>query len=215
VAATVLSLFLTGCSNANVDQPESAVPPTNSPTHATTDQGFLLPPGYDADSISGTTAAPTVLFDSRTDCDPAASDLDVLRMQSLVASYNQRDEVALNELLETAEIYDATAVPYLGSAEVTDVLEWARAGWAVGDQLKLVLVQSYSGTGADGTLERSNEVMERVGIDRLVFPFKAQATGCSISRFVAYRPVGDDCSFYKEFHSELVTAEVVIPESCA
>jgi hypothetical protein len=135
-------------------------------------------------------------------------------MQTLVASYNARDPDRLLEVMPSIEIYDATAVPHLGAASVDDSLEWARAGWKVNDQLRLAMVRSFSGTGADGHLERHNDLLQAAGIGWLPYTFKVQATGCAITRFVGYRPLDDACDFYTAFGDELIAAAVPIPPAC-
>jgi hypothetical protein len=135
-------------------------------------------------------------------------------MQSLVAAYNARDAEALLEVMGAEEIYDATAVPHLGTASTYDPLEWAQAGWDVNDQLRLVMVRTYSGAGADGWLERGNDLLEQAGIGWLSYTFKVQASGCAITRFVGYGPLAGECEWYAAFSDQLRTAEIQVPEPC-
>lgn len=195
-----------------VQHPTSTRPPERS--QVTTEEGFLLPPGYDADDLTTTPPSFTV-FDDRTTCDGSAEDLDVLRMQALVVAYNTRDTEALLRMMgDVHDIYDATAVPHLGAAAVEDPLTWAQAGWEVNDQLRLVLVRTYSGSGADGRIERRNDLLEQAGIGWLTYSFKVQASGCTITRFVAHGPLGDECQWYTEFSDQLRAAEIPVPQIC-
>jgi hypothetical protein len=222
IAATVLAVVATACTSQTISQLSSTTLTTvqqetstasSGPTQATTAEGFLLPPGYDPDDFT-TTPREITVFDDRTTCDPSAEDLDVLRMQSLVAAYNARDAESVLEVMRADEIYDATAVPHLGSASTDDPLEWAQTGWDVNDQLRLVMVRSYSGGGADGRIERSNDLLEQAGIGWLSYTFKVQASGCAITRFVGYRPLADQCEWYTAFSDQLRTAEILVPEQC-
>lgn len=96
-------------------------------------------------------------------------------MQALVAAYNARDTEALLEVMRAGELYNATAVPHLGAASVDDHLEWAQAGWDVDDQLRLVMVRTYSGAGADGRIERNNDLLERAGIGWLSYTLQGSS----------------------------------------
>lgn len=167
----------------------------------------MLPPGNEP--IDTTTPPTVTVFDDRTTCDPSAADLDVLRMQALVAAYNARDTEALLKVMSAEEIYDATAIPHIGSAYSDDPLVWAEAGWEVNDQLRLVMVSTYSGAGADGRIERHNDLLEEAGIGWLPYNFKVQAAGCSITRFVGYRPLADECDWYTVFSVQIRAAAVI------
>lgn len=219
VAAAATVLVAAGCTSGTGSQQSgtaSTVPEDSTSldqTHATTPEGFLLPPGYDPDDLTTTPPSITV-FDERTACDPSADDLDVLRMQALVAAYNARDTEALLEVMRAEEIQDATAVRHLGVASIDDPLAWAQAGWDVNDQLRLVMVRTYSGAGADGRMERQNDLLEQVGIGWLSYTFRVQATGCAITRFVGHPPFAGECAWYSAFSSQLHAAEIVVPERC-
>lgn len=169
----------------------------------------MLPPGYDDDDHAAAPVPIVTVFDDRIVCDPSADDLDVLRMQALVAAYNSRDMGALLEVMDPEEVYDASAIPHLGTAYPADVAEWAEGGWAGNDQLRLVGVQAYAGLGADGYIERSNDLLAQVGIGRLSYMFKVQASGCVITRFVGYRPGADECDWYVAFTDQLLAAALV------
>lgn len=172
-------------------------------------------PVYDPDDLTTTTPPSITVFDDRTICDPSADDLDVLRMQALVAAYNARDTEALFEVMQAEEICDATAVPHLGVTSTDDPLEWAQAGWEVNDQLRLMVVRTYSGAGADGRIERHNDLLEQARIGWLAYPFKVQASGCALTRFVGYRPLADKCDWYTAFVDQLRRAEILVPAECA
>jgi hypothetical protein len=181
-------------------------------TLATTEEGFLLPPGVEA--LTTTTPPSVRVFDDRSVCDPAAEDLDVLRMQTLVAAYNNRNREQLAEVMQTG-VFDWTALPHLGVNYTDDPLAWAEAGWAVADELELVLVRTYSGIGADGLLRRRNDLLDEAGIGWLTYSFKVQARGCAITRFVGYFPTDDRCRWISAFRDELTTAEdFIMPEEC-
>ena len=169
----------------------------------------MLPPGYDVDDLAAPPAPIVTVFDDRTVCDPSADDLDVLRMQALVSAYNSKDMAALLEVMDPEEIYDAAAIPHLGTAYPENVAAWAEGGWAVNDQLRLVGVQGYAGLGADGYIERSNDLLAQAGIGRLSYMFKVQASGCLITRFVGYRPGADECMWYIAFTDQLLAAALV------
>ena len=185
---------------------------TSESSLATTEEGYLLPSGVEELT---TAAPPTVqVFDDRSSCDTAATDLDVLRMQTLVAAYNSRDSEALAEVLQTG-VFDWTALPHLGVNYIEDPVAWAEAGWAVNDEIQLVEVRTYSGSGADGLLRRRNDLLDEAGIGWLTYSFKVQARGCVISRFVGYGPATDECTWYLAFHDQPVTAEeFVMPDDC-
>lgn len=180
---------------------------TGGRTPATTEEGYLLPPGVE----ELTTIAPPLVteFDGRSECDRTAPDVDVLRLQSLVAAYNARDARGLTAVLGTG-VFDFAAVPHLGVREVDDPLAWAQAGWAVDDRLRLVEVRTYSGSGADGRMERSNDLLAGVGIEWLAFGFKTQGRGCAITRFVGYAPDSDACDWYVAFSDEIRTVDPVL-----
>lgn len=163
-----------------------------------------------------TTAPPSVtVFDERSSCDPSAEDLDVLRMQTLVAAYNGRDREALVGVMQPSDLFDATALPHVGALYSDSPLLWAEAGWAVNDQIELVEVRTYSGAGADGLLRRRNDLLEEVGIGWLVYSFKVQGRGCVIVNFVAHGPVANECMWYLAFHDQLLAfEEFVIPVDC-
>lgn len=233
VAALVLALVSSGCTSRTALEPSHATSTTIQPdastdstggTGVTTEEGFLLPPGYDADDLTAPQAPLVTVFDDRTVCDPAADDLDVLRMQALVAAYNSKDMTGLHEVMDPQEIYDATAIPHLGTAYPDNVAEWAQAGWAVNDRLRLVEVQTYAGAGADGRIERSNDLLAEAGIGWLSYTFKVQASECAVTRFVGYRPGVDECGWYTAFTDQLRAAELVdqarstqvlVPDECS
>ena len=190
------------------DSTTSTAPSTTS----TTEAGTSAPPT----STTSTTTIPLVTtFDDRTECDPAAEDLDVLRMQAFVAAYNDRDMDRLLEILKAPEIWDVTAIPHVGDV-LSETKEWAEAGWAVGDQLRLVSVHTYRGAGATGQLERRNVLLEAHGLDWVPFGFKVQARRCEITWAVLYGPdvAGvERCDFYQAFGTEYQEAGS-FPDHC-
>lgn len=182
----------------------------------TTDEGYLLPPGYGPDELTTTTNPLVTVFDERSSCDTSAADLDLLRMLTFVAAYNGRDREALLEVLQPLEIFDATAAPHVGAAYSDDPLAWAEAGWDVNDQIQLVSVRSYSGSGADGRLRRYNDLLEEAGMGWLTYPFKVQGRGCVITNFVGYGPPIDEggCDWYIAFAKQLHAAVLLWPDEC-
>lgn len=183
---------------------ETPEPVPEAVTLATTEDGYLLPPGIE----ELVTAAPpeVTVFDDRSSCDTTAPDLDVLRMQTMVAAYNTRDAETLLAVLQT-NVHDFSAIPHLGSASTDDPLIWAEAGWAVSDRLQLVMVRTYSGSGADGLLQRSNDLLNQAGIGSLTYGFKVQARGCVITRFVGSAPSTDACDWYLAFSEQIRAAD--------
>lgn len=186
---------------------------TTEAAQATTEEGYLLPPG---EGLTTTSAPLVTVFDERSICDNAATDLDVLRMQAFVAAYNLRDSAALLQVLQPSDLFDVTAIPHVGSALSKDPLAWAQAGWDVDDQIQLVEVRTYSGAGADGLLRRRNQLLEDAGIGWLTYSFKVQGRGCVIINFVASGPRLEEggCDFYAAFAEQLRAAEIPTRDEC-
>lgn len=213
---TVVLLVAGACSDGTAVTTTHTLEPTTSTTPtstSTTEAGTSAPP---TTSTTSTTTIPLVTtFDERTECDPAAEDLDVLRMQAFVAAYNDRDLDRLLDLVTAESIWDATGIPHVGDI-ISETMDWAEAGWAVSDELRLLAVRSYSRAGADGMLERRNDLLDERGLGWVAFPFKAHGRQCRIPHMVLYGAGGHgdiSCDFYRAFEVEYQAAGH-FPDEC-
>ena len=135
------------------------------------------------------------------------------------AAYNSRDIDELEELVTAGEIRDVVAGAYEGEdATFEDVRDWAEAGWAVGDRMKLVGYSAFHPTkrGFQMMITRRSEALRGHGIAGVSTTLDAISRGCTIESLEMSGIVqaqSEPCAFYIEFAS---TPDVAAnePRSC-
>lgn len=225
VVTMVLALLSSACTDgtASTTTPESR--PTTTDTPATTSTTTL-----EQTTISST-ATPTTTttfrhdpayftFDNSTECDSEAENADLHVVQAFFTAYNEQNLARLQELIETDEIWDPSAVSHTGQVLLTDVVSWAESGWEVDDRFELLRLVSYGPrAGSDVMLLRRNEGLEAIGIEAMVVGFKVPSSGCTIDRLVGHidSTALANCAFYDVFQDVLqkeLTQEWNIPAIC-
>jgi N-acetylneuraminic acid mutarotase len=140
-------------------------------------------------------------------------------IDDFVAAYNGRDALGLEALVVAPRISDLSVAPHAGAAQFDGVLEWAEAGWDVGDKLRLAGYSAFAG-GPGGfamLAQRTNRFLRDAGIDSLSITLAANSSGCEITELSLTGPIQaspQPCLFFDTF-ADVPEVSAGTPAACA